>query len=283
MSANIESTPRFLRPADVARLRRNHRRVQTQRVLIIARNVVIGVLVVVTATWLYHRTQSDARFAVRHIEVSGAVHTTHASLDDITNRYVGMNLFRIDISRVQRDIGALPWVRRVDIQKNLPDTLRIDISERQPVALVRSLDRLQYVDVDGVTIAPLTPTTGDDDLPVISGAAGGEELNRSIAFVVGLRAHDGEALKRISEVRPVAPRGFALFDRELAAVVYVNDGELTRKLRQLDSIVRAEGLGRASVAYADLRFNDRIIVKPNRPVVVAAQNQRAVPAALITN
>ena len=59
------------------------------------------------ALWAYRHTQSNARFAVRTIEIDGAVHTPRAALDLATQRYVGLNLFQIDIARVQRDLGGL--------------------------------------------------------------------------------------------------------------------------------------------------------------------------------
>src|SRR6266849_3122165 len=114
MSTSFESTDRFLRPPDIGRLRRNHRRVQAQRFLVMARNGIIVVALALAGVWAYRQTQSDARFAVKHIGVVGAVHTPRAQVDAITQRYVGLNLFKIDIARVQHDLGSLPWIARID-------------------------------------------------------------------------------------------------------------------------------------------------------------------------
>lgn len=285
MSTSFESTQRFLRPTDVARLRRNHRRVQAQRFFVIARNGIIAAGLVLAAVWAYRQTQSDARFAVRQIAVVGAVHTPRAEVDAITRRYVGLNLFKIDIARVQHDLGSLPWIARIDIEKNLPDTLRIKIAERVPIALVQGDGpdgRLTYVDEQGVAFAELSPSVGDNDLPVISGASG-DELVRAVALIGNLRAHDPQLFARLSEVKPVAPRGFAFFDRELGAYVYANGDDLSEKLRSLDAIVRAERFTKGSVEYADLRFGDRIILKPIHPIAVTAPKPRSMPAVAITN
>ena len=288
MSSNFETTQRFLRPADPMRLRRNHRHVQAHRVLKIARNVVIGALLVVAGVWAYRQTQSDARFAVKKIEIAGAVHTPRAAIDAITERYTGLNLFQIDIALVQRDLGSLPWIARIDIEKKLPDTLRITIAERTPVALVQGRAqsggraKLQYVDDHGVTFAELSPSVGDDDLPLIMNAAG-SELARSVALLRDLRSRDPQAFARISEVRPVAPAGFALFDRQLGAFVYANAADLSAKWRHLDSILEAEQLRPNSIEYADLRFDDRIVIKPIHPIATASVQTSAVPQALITN
>jgi len=261
MSARYDTTERFFRPADVATLRRNQRRIQIQRIILYGSRLVVVGAVVGLALWIYGRTQSDVRFALKTIEVSGAVHTPRAAVNAITQAYVGANLFRLDIAHIQNDLQALGWVSRIETEKKLPDTLRVRIVERTPVALVQNGDRLQYVDENGVPFAELSPAVGDSDLPLITGATGAE-LARCVALLRALRARDAEVFARISEVRPVAPDGFALFDRQLGAVVYAREDDLSAKWRDLYAITSAEKLGRASIAYADLRFADRIVIKP---------------------
>lgn len=260
---------RFLRPTDVARLRRNQRRLNAQRILIALRNVALISAVAGGAIWAWQHTQSDARFAVRTIEVVGVVHTPKEALDVATARYKGLNLFKIDIDRVQRDLGHVGWVSRIDIEKKLPDTLRIKITERTPVALVRVAsgdktadEKLLYVDEQGAGFAELSPRAGDDDLPVISDAHG-SELTRTVTLLRELRAKDRELYSRVSEIWPIAPRGFAIYDRDLAAVVYANADDVSNKYRSLYAILRTEN--NPKIEYADLRFADRVIVKQVEP------------------
>ncbi|HYH05846.1 MAG TPA: FtsQ-type POTRA domain-containing protein [Thermoanaerobaculia bacterium] len=260
MTTNFDTTAsRFLRPTDVSRLRRNQRRIQVQRLLVILRNLGLLAVVVIGGIWIYRQTQSDERFAVRTIEIEGAKHTPRGALDLVTQRYVGLNLFQIDIARVQRDLNGVGWVRRIDIEKKLPDTLRIKVTERQPVALVRSGERLLYVDEDGVGFAELDPAVGDDDLPLITDAHGAE-LQRTVVLLRELQAKDRELYARVSEVWPIAPHGFALYDRALGAVVYANAADIAPKWRNLYAVLAAEN--HPKIEYADLRFADRVIVKP---------------------
>ena len=261
MSARYDTTERFFRPADVAALRRNQRRIQVQRALSMAARVLAVALVLIGAVWTVRRSQSDARFAVRQIEITGAVHTPRAAIDAITRPYAGANLFQIDIERLQRDLRALGWVSRIEAEKKLPDTLRIRILERTAVALAQDGGRLHYLDENGVPFAELSPAVGDDDLPLITGARG-TELARCVALLRDLRARDPQVFSRLSEVRSVAPDGFALFDRELGAFVYANASDLSSKWRDFYAIAQAEKLHRGQIAYADLRFKDRIVIKP---------------------
>ena len=283
MSASYETTQRrFFRPADVARIRRNQRRIQVLRILRTGGRMIVVVGLIAGALSLYRHTQSDSRFAVKTIEVVGAVHTPRASIDAITRRYVGTNLFKIEIAGLQRELRTLGWVVRIEAEKKLPDTLRIRIVERAPMALVHRGEGFAYLDENGLTFADLSPLVGDQDLPLIEGASGGE-LSRSIALVRDLRARDPEVFSRVSEVRPVAPDGFAIFDRQLGATVFANASDLSEKFRQMYAVARAEGLGRSAIEYADLRFAGRIVMKPVRTPATAPSAPPVVHATDITN
>lgn len=258
----METTQRFMRRPEGPRVLRNQRRVQAQRIWVITRNLVLLAVVVFGATAIYQHTQSDVRFAVRDVEITGAVHTQRASVEALTQRYMGANLFRLDIARVQNDLRKLPWVRRVDVEKNLPNTLRVRITERKPAALLQRGSSLLYVDEEGVPFAQLAPAIGDDDLPLITDASGAE-LARVVAVLQALKTKAPEMYTRVSEVRPLPPGGVAIFDRQLRAWVYANDADLAAKWRTLYGIVAAERVTPASIRYADLRFADRVVVLPN--------------------
>ncbi len=283
MSAGYDSTsPRFFRPADVARIRRNQRRIQFQRMASLGGKAAVVIGIVVGSFLMYRQTQGDARFAVKTIEIDGSTHTSRAAIDAITRQYIGANLFRIDIARLQGDLRRLGWVKRIEAEKKLPDTLRIRIVERTPVALAAAGGRISYVDESGVPFAELSPAVGDVDLPLITNA-GGAELARSVALLSDLRTRDPQIYSRISEVRPVAPGGFALFDRELGAFVYTEEGDLSGKWRDLYAVARAEHLGIHDIEYVDLRFAGRIVVKPVHAAVLPPLTHPQVISTQITN
>jgi hypothetical protein len=282
MNVQLDQTgPRFFRPSDTDRVRRNYRSIQVQRLLDVLRTIVVMLVVAVGLTMLYRRTQSDARFAIRQVQIAGAQHTARADLNALTQRYTGMNLFHLDIARLRREVASLPWVSRVEIEKKLPDTLRILIVERTPVALAETGQGVAYVDDRGAAFAELTPAVGDPDLPLITGARG-DDLPRCVSVLRRLRAEDPELYARVSEVRALPPNGFAFFDRQLRATVYANQQDLP-KWREFYAIAAAEHFAPGDVAYADLRFDGRVVVKPLRAMPAADRLRRAVVPVQITN
>jgi cell division protein FtsQ len=278
----LESTDRFLRPPDVERTLRNYRRIQMQRLFALGRSAAILVAILIGIAALYRHTQSDGRFAVRHVEIVGAVHTPHAALQTLVRRYIGMNLFRLDIARVHADLGALAWIKTIEIEKKLPDTLRIRVTERAPAALIERDGSIRYVDAEGVEFAELSPEVGDADLPLITNASGSDVL-RCVVLIRELRARDPQVYARVSEVRPLPPRAFALFDRQLGAFVYANEEDVFSKWRALAAVARAEHFGRGEIAYTDIRFADRLVVKPLHEIPLPEMSRPQFIPSQITN
>ena len=109
--------------------------------------------------------------------------------------------------------------------------------------------------------------------------------NRVLAFRADseLRGRDPQVYARISEVRPLPPRGFALFDRRIGAFVYANEDDVFTKWRDLAAIARSERFGRGDLAYVDLRFADRVVIKPvHAPVLPVLSAPKFIPSQ-ITN
>ena len=265
MSA-FETGHRFLRPTDLGRTRRNHRQLQAQRLLMVAANALLVGVLALGSFWLYHRTQQDSRFAIKAVEISGATHTAASGVERIAAAYKGRNLFRLDIASVQKDFLTLPWVERIQIEKKLPDTLAIRIIERVPVALVVRDGTPQYVDSRGRIFADLSPAAGNDELPLIT-SADGDVVRRSVDFLEKIRTSDPQLYSRISEIVALEAGGFRLFDRALATYVFISDLDSFEKWRSLYRVAAVEGYLPGSIEYADLRFSDRIVLKPRVPRV----------------
>ena len=79
MSTGYDSTsPRFFRPTDIARIRRNQRRIQFQRLASIGGKVAVVAGIAIGSLLAYRHTQGDARFAVKSsLRPTAADHGRH--------------------------------------------------------------------------------------------------------------------------------------------------------------------------------------------------------------
>jgi cell division septal protein FtsQ len=46
----------------------------------------------------------------------------------------GENLLALDLSRVRRDLELVPWIQEATVERVLPDSLRLSITEREPIS-----------------------------------------------------------------------------------------------------------------------------------------------------
>lgn len=88
--------------------------------------------------WLKNRLMDEnPAFTVRNVEVT----TDGVMTRDEIRRFVilrpNQNLYALDLASVKRDLEMLPWIRHAFVERVLPDTLRIQVEEREPIAEIR--------------------------------------------------------------------------------------------------------------------------------------------------
>jgi cell division protein FtsQ len=79
-----------------------------------------------------------------------------------------------DLGTAARRVEALPWVASVEVTRSWPGTIRYEIHEREPVAVVATgEDRWLAADAEGRVVAELEGRPAD--LPLVEGTATGTE------------------------------------------------------------------------------------------------------------
>lgn len=95
----------------------------------------------------------------------------------------GTNLFRITVGPIEDRIATLPGVARARVTVALPDTLVVDVTEREAIAAWAVGEQRFLVDVDGVLFAASDPNgVAIAGLPVID-----DTRAEAAAFVIGAR------------------------------------------------------------------------------------------------
>ena len=76
------------------------------------------------------------------------------------------------------------------VTRTLPDTLRVEVRERVPLALAE-LERLYLMDGDGALIDIYGPRTAAFDLPIVRGLQRAEPEDRRERAIIGRRPAPG--------------------------------------------------------------------------------------------
>jgi hypothetical protein len=124
-------------------------------------------------------------FAIRVLDIQ----TDGVIAPEQIRRWAGVresqNLFTLDLVRLKRDLELVPAIQSVAVERVLPQTLRIHVQEREPVASILSAalpvgtnaqTGLMLLDADGYVMMPLaprqraTPVMAEERYPLITGA-----------------------------------------------------------------------------------------------------------------
>jgi cell division protein FtsQ len=171
----------------------------------------IGLIAIIALVGLvgYRAAASADFFKVRKVETRG---TVRASSDDIKAavlRDVGeTGVWRADLEQISHHLERLPWVRSAIVTRVLPDGIRVRITERQPLAVVRtSGGRFIWVDDDAVYLGEMSST---DQMPAFllrgwnegnTPAAQTSNRERVSKFLEFQRAWNAQSIsERVSEV-----------------------------------------------------------------------------------
>lgn len=109
--------------------------------------VVLLLLLAVGGVWLVY---FSSVLAVTGVDVRGASLLTPAEVRSAAAVPHGEALARVDLDRVRARVQALAPVRSADVSREWPHRVRIDVTERVPVAVVSIAGKLEGMDEDGV-------------------------------------------------------------------------------------------------------------------------------------
>lgn len=99
---------------------------------------------------------SGAGFTVRHVRVTGIERMNEGRIYERVLDERDRPMPNVDIEVIRADLLQLPWVKDARVSRQLPDTLAIDIVERQPHAVLQKPDRFVLVDVEGNELEPVS-------------------------------------------------------------------------------------------------------------------------------
>lgn len=204
---------------------------------------------------------------VERVEFVGAERAQARSLRHLADIRNGATIWSVDAAAVQRGVERHPWVESARVRRIFPDTVRVELTERTPVALLRT-DRLHYVDGNGVVFLEADGT--DLDYPIISGVDEALAARHPQLPVLAIRDalsliddldRKGLVLRSgVSEVAFASTRGFTVHTQRGARIRFGLDDRARQVTRLAALIARDVDLG--SPVLVDLAPKSVAIVRP---------------------
>lgn len=217
---------------------------------------------------------------VSHLQVRGHHRLSTGEVFALVDGLRGQNILTIQISEWQQKLLVSPWVERATIRRVLPATLEITVHERVPMGIGRLGTSLYLIDAKGVIVDEYGPAYADIDLPIIDGLAaapadGGEVIDPArtefAARVIAALAVRPELINRVSQIDVSDLHDAVVILDDDTALLRLGDDEFVARLQQYVDLQPALRERLASIDYVDLRFDERLYVRPVKALPAQAR------------
>ena len=133
----IASTPRSPRSRPLVSDVTTERKMPQVDVLKLVMDIVVAVLAVaVVACAAILVLRSVSAFEIERIEVASTEHLSSDDIARLANVGKGTTLLNVDEAALRDGLSRNPWVGRVDIERDFPDTLKLNVHERKVTMIV---------------------------------------------------------------------------------------------------------------------------------------------------
>lgn len=200
---------------------------------------------------------AQAGFEVKRVEVRGVKYINELKVYEkaLAERNRAMPL--VDLDTLRAELLGLSWVKDARVSRQLPDTLVIDIVEREPHAVLRKADRFVLIDETGHELETVTRRGAAGKL-IVSGPGAGQQV-----LQLGQLLEAAPALKpRVAEAEWIGNRRWNLTFKS-GQVLALPEGE-RESAGALVTFARMDGTNRligGKVTAFDMRAKDRIYLR----------------------
>lgn len=172
------------------------------------------------------------------------------------------NIFLLDTGRIQKILASYSWVRSVRVRKILPHTLEISIEERTPAALMKK-DAFYLLDDKGIVLDS-SDLRSKVNLPLL--VDGGnfedghqEKVRNGIELLQSLNPEERNLIDVIDVSEPFNLK--VILKQNRTKLLLGNDRykERLARYRRIAAVLQQKF---GKLEYIDLRFEDRIYLKP---------------------
>jgi len=231
--------------------------------------VVIASVLVLYGSFRY--AGSIELFGLHKVIVSGASLIENDDVMEAAEISFGSSLFRVPVDSIQQRILSHPYVEAVQVSRQFPRSLFIQVRERTPIAYLNH-GELSCVDQDGVVLP--TPQSGVTlSLPVLSGFGEqdsivtgkltvNERLLHMVESLVAMRENYPTLYSNISEF-VARDDEYVIYTSDSPMEIYLGQTDLTKKIFTLKAFWATVGQHRDwdDYDYIDLRFAKQVIVR----------------------
>ncbi|HJU15675.1 MAG TPA: FtsQ-type POTRA domain-containing protein [Stellaceae bacterium] len=198
-------------------------------------------------------------FAVNDVAVEGRRTTDPATILKALGARRGTPIWAVDPGRGAARLAALPWVRSARVERRLPGTILVHLTERRPLALWQHGGRMELIDHDGAVI-PIGDLGRFAKLPLVVG----EDAARHADALIAILGREPDLASHVAAAIWVGDRRWNL-RLDNAIEVLLPAGDPAAAWVELARLQRNGAILRRDVQAIDMRLPDRTVLRVAAP------------------
>ena len=185
------------------------------------------------------------------------------------------SVLRVPLEARRSQLEQIPWVESASVQRILPNRVRVELTERTPIAFARNGNELALIDAHGVILD--RPRGEDLHFPVVTGVS--EDLAREQRekrmqnyqeFLKDIDLVRGGSSQNVSEVDLSNPKdlrvvmtGLASAVDSQAVTIHFGSSDFTGKYKMLVDNFSQWQANAGHVQSIDLQYSRQVVVNPD--------------------
>ena len=205
-------------------------------------------------------------FQIKNIDITGNDFIeTKNILNSIQTLVDNKNLFNTEVEEIKNILNRNKFINNVKIYSLLPSTIKIDIMEKKPIALINNNNKNYFIDDNSNIIeADVKSINYFVNTPIITSNNNNIDNNLSKKIVMSIYKHNEEIYNQLNELIYEDSSISLIFNNHTK--VKINKNNYTKDLMKfysfINQIVNAENI--SIYEYIDLSISNQIIVKERK-------------------
>ena len=256
-----------------ARKKRNTARHLLTGIKVLAGAVFLGALMLAASSG-YRYVVKMPEIQLSKIIVTGAHQSIPADIQGIVRACSPECILLADLEKIKESVETLPWISKVIIRRKLPDTLIVEVTEREAVAVAGVDNKLHIVDSQGIILEPFSNQHELLQKPIVRGLKHQLSENtgqfnniRMKVYLEVLSAFQNGSenySETVSEIDVTDPGHVSIIPREDPIVIYLGEKSFRERYesflsrKQLYYQIKKQY---GTLQYIDISFDKQIIFR----------------------
>ena len=233
-----------------------------KQIILFVKSCLYLAILFTTTIIIHNYNQSENNlFKIEKISIIGNEYIPNQKIINVIEYNLEESIFDFNVKDAKRNIEKNPFINSVQIHLELPNELKIQITERKPIALIINNNQKQFIDYEDNFLPVDNRSINHFPVPVLNIEDISINKNQSVSIIKYLYKDYNKMYHNISEISE--SHSTITLTTDTRTKIFVNPKMVINNLNKLKKFEESIDLIKKinDYRYIDLKFNNQIVVK----------------------